>query len=874
MERIRYILFLIGVLFLFNASSQSKEITSLKHQLASNDSRVSSIELLKEFINEDLKGISSKNKVETLEKVFALSEIQNNTELKLFVGIKIAGLHSRMGQSDLSLAMYYELLPQAEKKDDFISLAIINTGMGSEYFFLKEYEKALTHFKHAYNINKKHRDSSEIAGSINNIGTTYSRIGEVDSALHYINLGIIYFSELKNTSKLAQTLNNKGSLYHRKLDKTKEALTFFEEALRLHLNASNHYEAGVSYINLGVIYYELEEHERGFTYIKKALNNAKKLKNIPLLRLSLQNITQMYEEQEQYDSAYHYQKEWIAFNDTLNASEQKSVIEDLEDAYKQKQLEQDKKIAELRVDVLNKWIVIAVLTIAVLLVLTLYFLYKKKAKEELESTKSKFYANLAHEFRTPVSLIKSPAQQILRNSKDKATQDRSAMIIKSADQLLELFNQLLDVSKLEAGKMSINETTCDVVDLTVSFIHQIEPLANEKNVDIIFHTEFDERFLLLDPTVYQKVFLNLLTNALKFSPEQGKITIHLSEEMNEKDSFIKIEVADQGPGINEATLKRLFKRFNHSTAPNNPNGIGLGLALSKELMQIMGGDLTLKKTGQDGSIFKVKLKVKDSEVTLSDTADATHKNDSITILLVDDHPALLNHLKQELGSHFNCHTAVNGKEGLEKAIELIPDVIISDIAMPEMDGLELAKSIKENELTEHIPMMLLTAKTAKEIKYSSLAAGVVSYMNKPFDIEEIKHQINSFLKWRTTLKEKYSVLKDKASFQKGILNHSNSFVQKIIEIIEVHLSDEDFTIEQLTEELCLSRAQVHRKVKAITGISTSALVRNIRLEKALLLLQENNELNINEVAYACGFSSPSYFTKSFVDYFGKKPSEI
>lgn len=448
------------------------------------------------------------------------------------------------------------------------------------------------------------------------------------------------------------------------------------------------------------------------------------------------------------------------------------------------------------------------------------------------------------------------------------------MIIKSADQLLELFNQLLDISKLEAGKMSINETTCDVVDFTASLIHQIEPLANEKNVEIIFNSEFDERFLLLDPTVYQKVFLNLMTNALKFSPKQGKITINLSEEINEKDSFIEIEVIDQDPGINDATLKRLFKRFNHSTAPNNPNGIGLGLALSKELMQIMGGDLTLKKTGQDGSIFNVKLKVKDSEMRLSDTAVAVHKNDSITILLVDDHPALLNHLKQELGSHFNCQTAVNVKEGLEKAIELIPDVIISDIAMPEMDGLELAKSIKENELTEHIPMMLLTAKTAKETKYSSLESGVVSYMNKPFDIEEIKHQLNSFLKWRTNLKEKYSALKNKESVQKGILNHSNSFVQKIIEIIEMHLTDDDFTIEQLTEELCLSRAQVHRKVKAITGISTSALVRNIRLEKAFLLLQENSELNINEVAYACGFSSPSYFTKSFVDYFGKKPSEI
>lgn len=259
-------------------------------------------------------------------------------------------------------------------------MAILNTGMGNEYYYLKDYKKALFHFQNAYEINKKYRDSSEIAGSINNIGTTYSRIGEVDSALNYINLGLTYFTDLKDTSKLAQTLNNKGSLFHRQMDKTREALKFFEEALELHLLTSNPYEAGISYINLGVIYYELEEHERGFTYIKQALDNAKNLKNIPLLRLSLENITQMYEEQEQYDSAYYYQKEWIAFNDTLNASEQKSVIEDLEDAYKQKQLEQDKKIAELRVDVLNKWIVIAGLTIVLLLVNLLLYLQEESKR--------------------------------------------------------------------------------------------------------------------------------------------------------------------------------------------------------------------------------------------------------------------------------------------------------------------------------------------------------------------------------------------------------------------------------------------------------------------------------------------------------------
>jgi len=855
---LRTILFLIALLFLFNASSQSKEIAKLRNDLQSNDRENSSAEILKNFFDIEIAGLQSINKVEILEKVFTLSEIQSNDQLKLLVGKKLAGQFSRLGKSDASLAIYFEIEPIATKYDDMVSLAIVNTGMGNEYYYLKNYEKALVYFQRAYTINSKHRDSSEIAGSINNIGTTYSRIGEIDSALHYINLGITYFSNLKDTTKLAQTLNNKGSLYHRQMDKTKEALQFFEKALELHLRTGNQYQAGISSINLGVIYYELKEYELGFTYIKKALENAKNLKNIPLLRLSLENITQMYEEQKQYDSAYYYQKEWIAFNDTLNTSEQKSAIEELEDAYKQKQLEQDKKIAELKVDLLNKWIVIAGLVIVVLLILTFYFIYKKKAKEELEATKSEFYANLAHEFRTPVSLIKSPAQQILRNARDKITQERSSTIIKSADQLLELFNQLLDVSKLEAGKLQIHETTFEVVDFTAALIQQVEPLVSEKNIDIIFNPEIKERSILFDPSIFQKVFLNLITNALKFSPEKGVITINLSE----KDSFIELDVIDQGSGIDKEVLKRLFKRFNHSDSPKNPNGIGLGLALSKELMQLMGGDLTLKSTSEKGSIFNVKLKIKESNGIISDQNFITHKTDgSITLLLVDDHPELLNHLKQELGNDFNCQTALNGKEGLDKAIECIPDIIISDIAMPEMDGVEMSQKIKENELTEHIPIMLLTARTSKDVKYSALEAGAVSFMNKPFDIAEIKLQLNNFLNWRSTLKEKYSSITPESKEKTSILNHSSA-------------TDEDFTIEQLTEELCLSRAQVHRKIKATTGISTSALVRNIRLEKAFLLLQENSELNINEVAYACGFSNPSYFSKSFVDYFSKKPSEI
>lgn len=869
----RFINTLTIIVFIFSfflGHSQSELIVGLKSELKEKSKSVSNVDFLRDYIKKELKEYTKEKRLNALEEIFALPEVQKDDDSKLYVGIQIAGDYAQLGKSDAAIDMYFRLLPIAEKNNDQVSMAIINTGMGTEYFFLKDYDEALIRFKNAYNINRKFRDSVEVAGSIHNIGTTYSRIGNIDSALYYLNLGLDYFTDLKDTSKIAQTLNNKGSLYHRQLGKTEEALSFFEEALRLHLLTSNRYEAGVSSINLGVIYYEMEDIDKGFYYLKKALENAKLLNNIPLLRLSLENITQMYEEQEQYDSAYFYQKEWIALNDTLNTTKQKSIIAELEQAYQQKQLEQDKEIAELKLEVMNKWIVITVLAIIILLILTFYFIYKKRVKEELESTKSKFYANLAHEFRTPVSLIKSPAQQILRNTKDRDIRERSEMIIKSADQLLELFNQLLDVSKLEAGKISITETHGDVVEFTHSLVEQTRPLAQERNIDLIINSDLSERFLRFDHSIYQKALMNLLTNAIKFSPEKGTVKIDLQES---EEGFFRVDVADQGSGIDEKAKKRLFKRFNHSDGPNNPTGIGLGLALSKELMKIMGGDLVLSNTGKEGSVFTIKLKVKNKALIPSKLKKSDE--DSISILLVDDHPDLLNHLRKELDSEFICYTASNGVEGLQKAIDLVPDVIISDVVMPEMDGVEMAKKIKENELTDHIPILLLTAKTSKEIKYSGLEAGAISYMTKPFDIEEIKHQLRSFLNWREKLEEKNSKIKQEdATLQKGLLDHSNSFVQKIIAMVLEHLDNDTFTIEELAASLHLSRAQVHRKVKATTGLSTSALVRNIRLEKGYQMLAENDELNVNEVAYSCGFTGPSYFTKSFNEYFGVKPSEI
>lgn len=867
------IYFTLVIVFLSINGFAQHELKETVTQLKAAIRKEVKLEAFKKSTQNKLQGFTESERLEVLEKLYVESSSQNNAPFNLYLGLQIANSYSKLGRPDASIDTYFKLHPIAQAEGDVISQAMINTGIGTEYFFLKSYDKALPKFKSAYEINLEFRDSVEVAGSIHNIGTTYSRLGQKDSALYYLNLGLEYFRNLKDSSKMAQTYNNLGSFYHRNLKQTHKSLRYFEKALRLHLITGNDYEAGISYVNLGVIYYELNDMERGFAYLSAAINNAEKLKNIPLLRLSLENISQMYEEQEKFDSAYYYQKELIALNDTLNTSQQKSIISELEDEYRQKQLRQEKEIAELRLNVLNKWIVIAVLAIVILILLSLYFFYKKRTKEELERTKSQFFANLAHEFRTPIGLIKSPAQEMFRKTKDEQTRSRLATIIKSSDQLLGLFNQLLDVSKLQSRKMEVNETFGDVVDYTRSLVEQLKAGAEEKNIRIAFHSDKDSYYGVFDHEIFRKALFNLVSNAIKFSPSDTAVTIDLNIPMSECGNFVQVDVTDQGSGVDTKLQKDLFQRFHYSKSKDNFQGMGLGLALSRELIQLSGGELKLVKTGGNGSVFAFRIPVKQKEHNVIQNAgDIKNK---FSILLVDDHPDLLKHLQQELNEEYVCFTARNGQEGFDLAKKVLPDVIISDVIMPEMDGIEMAQSLKDDELTEHIPVLLLTARKSSQTKFRSLETGVVSYMTKPFDIQEIKYLLRSFMGWRARLKEKYSVATiNEESKHSGILDHSNSFIQKIISIVEQHLDDDTFSVERLAEELFLSRAQVHRKVKATTGLTTSTLMRNVRLEKAIQMLKNDTELNINEVAYSCGFSAPSYFTKSFSAYFGIKPSEV
>ncbi len=853
--------------FFVMSQAQIRNLQSLEKELSNTSQETKRLDVVKIFLRET-EALSITDRLGVLEDLFALPIVQNQAALQLEIGCEIAIIHSKLGQSDACLDMYFALLNNLDKARFPIYFSKVKTGIGYEYFYLQEFDKATTYFKTALENNRIHRDSSTVAASLINLATAYSRTIAADSAKQYFELGLNYYQNLKDSAKIGLTLNNLGSFYHRVMGETAEAINYFEKALHIHQKIQNHYDEGVTLLNLGTLYYEQGEVNKGIQLLRLALTRGQQLQNIPLHKLALQNLLMIYESEQYYDSAFYYQKQYQNLLDSLQLSEQKSIISKLEEAYFKAENQKEKEIAALKISRLYQGIAIAALIIILLSSLAIYYRRTKKLKEDLEKKKSMFYANLAHEFRTPISLIQSPARQIKQHSNDQKINQNAELILTQSEHLLGLFNELIAVSKLEEGVLQPNFTETDLVQFCEEMISEFEVMSEKKQVGLILKSDTSSLRYSFDFNFLKKALNNLISNAVQFSPIEKKIIIELS--INHSSQII-IAVKDEGPGIAEDFVPKLFQRYQTN---KKQHGVGLGLSLSKSLLNSCGGDLFLAKNSSSGATFNIVLPITSEKSIVSPQINLEEKP---VVLIVEDHQDLREHLATELSESFQCYTAENGKSGYQLALKLIPDVILSDVVMPEMDGVEMASLINQYELTEHIPIVLLSAKKDTKSIQTGLKAGAISYLGKPFVIAEIKQLILGFWNWQKKLEQRFSTKANESTDEEknnGLLHHPNSFIQKIKSIVEQHLSNNEFGVNELSEELGLSRTQVHRKLKAICGLSTTAVIKHIRLEHAALIFSTEKELNVSEIAFKTGFSSVAYFSKSFSEYFQIPPSEF
>lgn len=522
---------------------------------------------------------------------------------------------------------------------------------------------------------------------------------------------------------------------------------------------------------------------------------------------------------------------------------------------------------------------------------------------ELDMMKLKFFTNISHEIRTPLTLIIGPLEKILKQDLPKAEiKDNLKLVNRNAKNLEKLISQLLDFRKLEAGNLKLDLVEGDIVEFTRTIVHSFNDLALEKQVKLRFNTLKKQLFTSFDPDKIEKILNNLLSNAFKFTEAGGHVSVNLSLIFDTEDDdfsvsekekqFIEFVVKDSGRGIPSGNLNKIFQRFFQSDDTAKDSGTGIGLALVKELVTIHKGNIFVASKPGKGTKFTVRIpflpafsktveEEKSEPVSFEKPALQLHEEvvqpvenlHSKIMLVVEDNADVRQFIAGHFSSMFRIVEARNGEEGWEKALEHIPDIIISDVIMPNVNGYEFCERVKNDERTSHIPVLLLTALHSKDHEIKGITTGADDYITKPFDLSVLQAKVENMLSIRESLKEKFSrnVILEPSNVE--ITSPDERFLRKALEVVEENISDCDLDIETFSEKVGVSRMQLYRKLHALTNMTVKEFIRHIRLKRATQLLVQN-KMNVSEVAYEVGFKDLSHFRKCFKREYGMSATEF
>jgi signal transduction histidine kinase/DNA-binding response OmpR family regulator len=522
-------------------------------------------------------------------------------------------------------------------------------------------------------------------------------------------------------------------------------------------------------------------------------------------------------------------------------------------------------------------------------------------QESLDHLKSRFFANISHEFRTPLTLIIGPIEDLLHDKNAQKFKEPLGYIYRNSKRLLQLINQLLDLSKLDTGNYRVDTTRQDIIPFVKQIVHSFSSMAHRKN--ILLETEVDPRLknnlrndvlnFYFDEDILEKILYNLLSNAFKFTQEGGSIIVSLC--LSEKN-LLELKVEDTGTGIPSEKLPFIFDRFYQADASHKRKyeGSGIGLSLVKELVELHQGNITVESNTTSGTTFSCYFpfnkkmlsntglsKIAANQITpleIEQTENDEHEGNvnrsgQSKVLIVEDQQDVRRYIRDKLSEAYIVTEAKNGREGFEIAKQQIPDLVISDVMMPEMDGFELCHLLKTNDLTSHIPVILLTARAEDADKIMGLENRADAYLIKPFNSKELLLRVHNLIELRNKLRKKFSDQLFVKPSEVTVTSQESIFMQRLLDIVEKHLNDEHFSVEQLGTEILMSTSQLNRKLKAIINQSALQFIRSIRMQRAMELLK-NKTANVSEIAYQVGFNDPGYFARVFKAHYGYPPSEV
>lgn len=725
------------------------------------------------------------------------------------------------------------------------------------------YEEAYGYFKTLHDENVKRKDSLYVVHSLIDLARLDIETKGFDKAEERIKIAIAYYKKHLDTVSFTNASLMMVKLYL-KQQNPKKAAPYFENAKQLP------------------------------TRLRTAESEIKRIK------LLVNHLQQSHK----YKLALEKQQELDSLETVLLAQRNGKSFLDLEQKYRTHQKEQEINLLKAQNEINDKQktneriLFVTGASILVFLCVGLYLLYRNRQitnikLRELDVIKSNFFANISHEFRTPLTLIKGPVtEQLMEEEIGEKQRNSLLMINRNADRLLSLVDQLLELSKLESGNVTLREEAFSPGLLLKALLPSFAYAAKKKNIHFEAQIFIDDQPLWLDKEVLEKIIANLLSNAIKYTPVAGNIEFKVE---NTGDS-LKISVKNTGEGIDKTDINKIFERFYQSK--NTNEGVGIGLALVKELVSIHKGTVKVDSRKGQWTIFTVEIPVQKSSFKPNEqsfngselsfnrnipasrqpnlkeniiTADETQIESRI-LLIVEDNEDVRKLIKGLFETSFTVMEAENGAIGLQKALKSIPDLIISDVMMPVMDGVALTNALKSDERTSHIPVILLTAKAGEENHLIGLATGADDYLIKPFHAEILKVRVLKLIALREHLRQRYSqelVLKPKDI---TVSSTEEKFIERLQALLAEQITEPCFNAESFSQKMGMSRMQLHRKLKALVGLSTTEFIRSQRLKMAAHLLK-TSDINMSEVGYAVGFNDPSYFAKCFKETFGCTPKQ-
>ncbi|MBK7632259.1 MAG: response regulator [Ignavibacteriales bacterium] len=524
--------------------------------------------------------------------------------------------------------------------------------------------------------------------------------------------------------------------------------------------------------------------------------------------------------------------------------------------------------------------------------------FEAQKLHEVDEMKSRFFANISHEFRTPLTLILGPVKQIIERTKETRTKEDLNLVHRNANRLLGLVNQLLDISKIESGNMKLQTTPINIIPYLKALVLSFTSYAERKRISLNFVSDVDEIIVYIDKDKFEKIINNILSNAFKFTPDDGLIKV----VVNQHNENLKITVSDTGVGIPQEKLQKIFDRFYQvdGSHTREQEGTGIGLSLTKELIELHKGNIEVESEEGKGSSFIISIPLgtdhlKPDEIIELESEKTEHpitesilantpvsktnlpdidlvtNTDKPILLIVEDNYDVRNYIRTNLDNGYRIIEAIDGEDGWNRSTNNLPDLIVSDVMMPRMDGFELCKKIKTDERTSHIPVILLTAKAAKQDKLDGYEIGADDYIMKPFEPDELRARIKNLIIQRKKLQEHFKKNGIFGFTQSQITSIDKKFLQNVLNKVNQRISDASFSVELLSDDLGISRSVVHRKILSLTGETPGELIRRIRLNKAAELIK-NKFGNLSEIALEVGFNNPAHFSESFKKQFGVSPS--